>query len=322
MKKILILLLLCTFVAPIFADDALVLPKGVMRFYVVPTFSMADSEYDLDGEKVDMDSIKLMTVGAAVEYGVTDWISAAVQWTPGWGVWSDLEVSEYGYLTGPFDIFAGAKVQIIGPKAPVPNDTMRLCLAPGIKIPLPSPSDDSATEALNYFTDVVLDISTEEWLASNLDKHVLALGGRAYFDYLFTEDFFLNLYSELIYYLQDADATKGGATEGATGASDIGYGYDLTLEVEPSFWPWVAEGMQLKIGVPVTYVMSPEVEYDGTALADSDSYVLSVAPSVALFTTVLPMPIEVKASYSLPLMGKNAQATNTIILQIKGFLKF
>jgi hypothetical protein len=322
MKKILILLLLCTFVAPIFADDALVLPKGVMRFYVVPTYSMADSEYDADGEKVDMDSVKLMTVGAAVEYGVTDWISAAVQWTPGWGVWSDLETDENAKLSGPFDVFAGAKVQIIGPKAPVANESMRLCLAPGVKIPLPGA--DFEEEATAYG-------SGEEYTPQNLDKHVLGLGGRAYFDYLVTKDIFVNLYGELIYYPTAATFEDASMLNWITVATlkamtmpypkEINYGYDLTLEVEPAFWPWVAEGMQLKIGVPVTYVASPETEVDGTGQDDA-SYVLSVAPSVALFTTVLPMPIEVKASYSLPLMGENANATSTFIVQLKGFLKF
>ena len=317
MKKILILLLLCTFVAPIFADDAMVLPKGVMRFYVVPTFSITNGVFDSDGEKQDtvplLESFKLMTVGAAVEYGVTDWISVAVQWTPGWGIYTDIEAAafEKGSISGPFDIFAGAKVQLIGPKAPMANDTMRLCLAPGVKIPLPGP--DSTEEATNFATG-------KDFILTNTDKHILGLGLRAYFDYLFTEDFFLNLYSEFIYYPTEASTETGGLLESGP-AVDVAYGYDLTLEVEPSFWPWIAEGMQLKLGVPVTYVASPETEVDGVAQDDA-SYVLSVAPSVALFTTVLPMPIEVKASYSLPLMGKEAFATNTIILQIKGFLKF
>lgn len=318
MKKILILLLLCTFVVPVFADDALVLPKGVMRFYIVPTYSITNGEFDADGEKQDtvfmLESFKLMTVGAAVEYGVTDWISLAVQWTPGWSVWTDVEFNDKAKMTGPFDIFAGAKVQLIGPAAPVANDTMRLCLAPGVKIPLPA-GTDSAEEAAKA--------ATEEFILTNPDKHVLGLGVRAYFDYLLTEDFFINLYSEFIYYPTEANSDDGGWLEFVSYPpdSEIAYGYDLTLEVEPSFWPWVAEGMQLKLGVPVTYVASPETEVDGVA-QDNASYVLSVAPSVALFTTVLPMPIEVKASYSLPLMGKEAFATNTIILQIKGFLKF
>jgi len=318
MKKILILLLLCTFVAPIFADDALVLPKGVMRFYIVPAFTTANGEYDQNGDKQDtvttVESMKLVTVGAAVEYGVTDWISVAVQWTPAWSVWSDLEFDDNAKLTGPFDIFAGAKVQLIGPKAPMANDTMRLCLAPGVKIPLPGP--DPAEELANA-------LALDEYILTSADKHVLGIGGRAYFDYLLTEDFFINLYSEFIYYPTEVDTGEtGGLAEAMAGAMDVGYGYDLTLEAEPSFWPWVAEGMQLKLGVPVTYTKTPEVEVNGTAVPDSDSNLLTVSPSVALFTTVLPMPIEVKASYSLPLMGKNEYAANTIILQIKGFLKF
>jgi hypothetical protein len=316
MKKILILMLLCTFVVPIFADDALVLPKSVMRFYIVPTYSFANGEYNQDGDLDDpipgLEKLQLSTVGAAVEYGVTDWISVAVQWTPGWGVWSKFDFDDKAKLTGPFDVFAGAKVQIIGPKAPVANDTMRFCLAPGLKIPLPGP--DSADALADW-------IAGDDYLLTNTDKHILGLGGRAYFDYLFTEDFFLNLYSEFIYYPTEASTETGGLQE-AGPPVDVGYGYDLTLEVEPSFWPWVAEGMQLKLGVPVTYTKTPEPEIDGVAQTDKDSYLLTVAPSVALFTTVLPMPIEVKASYSLPLMGKNEYATNTIILQIKGFLKF
>ena len=49
-------------------------------------------------------------------------------------------------VNGPYNIFAGAKIQIIGPKAPVASEKIRLAAAAGVKIPVKQP--DAA-----YWTD-------------------------------------------------------------------------------------------------------------------------------------------------------------------------
>ena len=58
------------------------------------------------------------------------------------------------------------------------------------------------------------------------------------------------------------------------------------------------------------------------AQADTDSYLLSVSPNVSLFLTKFVIPMEIKLGYTLPLVGKNAQAVNTVVLQLKAYLRF
>src|SRR5271157_1453354 len=99
MRKALVFLLLAAFAIPIFADDALVLPAGVLRLYVVPTYAMADKMYDSSGKAQDIAfgpstaKFSLFNLGLAAEYGVTDWLTAALQWTPGWYAWSDVALT-------------------------------------------------------------------------------------------------------------------------------------------------------------------------------------------------------------------------------------
>ena len=327
MKKLVVGVLLLALAAAVFADDALVLPKGVLRTYFTGAYAFFDQEWDSTGEKVDVagfDSLSLINVGGAVEFGVIDWISAAVQWAPGWNVWSTTENGTPPYdrllANGSFDIFAGAKIQVIGPKAPVASEKIRLAAAPGVKIPLPPP--DWEQERANQTS------GTENFIAESLDKHVLGLGLRAYFDYVLSKMFYLNLYSEFIYYpvadkRENVSLTDWTLVNVALQSNyDVEFGYDLTLEAEPHFEMMFGNGMRLGVGVPITYTMSPEIVRDGTAVADTDSYLLSVSPNVSLFLTKFFIPTEIKVGYTLPLVGKNANATNTVVVQLKTYLRF
>jgi len=213
MKKLLILVVLLVLVLPVFADDALVLPQGVLRISIAPSYGFANKTWDKDGEAQDIipnplfttnksDGIQYFNLGIALEYGVNDWITAAIQWTPGWNLWSTMGFdkqlippSTYLYfdqgVLGSFaDLFAGAKIQIVGKKAPVVNNTMRFSIAPGVKIPMPGDSKPTPTDLVKDETHVLKEI----------DNHLWGLGGRLYFDYNVTPEFFVNLYSEFIYY--------------------------------------------------------------------------------------------------------------------------
>jgi len=120
-----------------FADDALVMPARVGRVYMTNSYAFANGEYDKDGNYDDYESgygaFKLYNMGFAVEYGITDWITGAVQWAPGWNVWSDMDRTGMdANINGLYDIFVGAKIQIVGEKAPVQNSMFRFAVAPGI----------------------------------------------------------------------------------------------------------------------------------------------------------------------------------------------
>ena len=120
MRKLLVLTLAMAIGAVAFADDALVLPKGVLRTYLAPAYGFINEAFDDDAEQAGHWPTRshLFNVGVALEYGVTEQISAALQWIPGYTVWSkfDPEPAPFGEakVNGPFDLFAGAKIQIIG----------------------------------------------------------------------------------------------------------------------------------------------------------------------------------------------------------------
>jgi hypothetical protein len=326
MKKILVLLLLIAVASLTFADDALVLPKGVLRTYITGAYGFATSKYDPDGEKKDIQDIalvyegyKIFNLGGAIEYGVTDWMSAAVQWAPGWNIWSEFDnpsfpLDDNARANGPFDVFAGAKIQVLGEKGLVANDMIRLAFAPGVKIALPDP---------DWQEQVTKQADGDPWIAQSVDKHAWGVGARAYFDYILNKMIYFNLYGEFIYYLKK-DFNNTDLFPLILGGIDAEreYGYDLTLEAEPHFETMLADGLRLGIGVPATLTLNPKEKRDGSEVADTDSYLFSVGPNVSLFLMNFFIPMELKIGYTLPLLGKNADALNTIVFQVKTYMKF
>jgi hypothetical protein len=202
-------------------------------------------------------------------------------------------------------------------------------VAPGVKFPLGKV--DWEKQATNYGAG-------DDFLAQAADKHTLGAGGRVYFDYVINEMFFLNLYSEFIYYPMAVDiidtSVQGYGTVKTVQGGDpaynptVKYGYDLTLEFEPHFGMMIGDGLKLSAGVPVTYTMAPESEVSGDtysavgfATTPAES-LLTVGPNASLFFQKAALPFEVKLGYTLPLMGENSNATNTIVLQLKAYAKF
>jgi len=329
MKRIVVGVLLLALAAAVFADDALVLPKGVLRTYLTGAYAFASEEWKT-GDKVDIagfDTLGAFNLGGAVEFGVIDWISAALQWAPGWSIWSATENGTPPFdklqVNGPYNVFAGAKIQVIGPNAPVANEMIRLAAAAGVKIPVETA--DAAYWQEQYLAGP--GGGGTEWVSSYNDKPLWGLGARAYFDYVLNKMFYFNLYSEFIYYLgtvkrNEVSVADWGAVFGGATNSDVSFGYDLTVEAEPHFETMFGNGMRLGVGLPVTYSMSPEIKRDDVAVSDTDSYLLTVSPNVSLFLTKFIIPTEIKVGYTLPLVGKNAYATNTVVVQLKTYLRF
>jgi hypothetical protein len=332
MKKALFALLILALVMPVFADDALVMPARVIRTYLVGVYATADQEYDSDGKKQDLDyDLSLLNLGMAVEYGINDWVTGAVQWVPGYNVTSKLDGTGYdkATLSDAADLFVGAKIQIVGPKAPVKNESFRFAVAPGFKIPLSSP--DWEEEATNKGT-------SKDWLASPADKHTLAVGSRFYADYLFNESFFLNLYSQFLYYPSKVKATDASLKDYGKVATlrytqsdasydpSLSYGYDLTFECEPHYSLMVGDGLEFSAGLPFTYTYSPAVSasddtygaYDST----SASHLLTLGPNASLFFQKTFLPVELKLGYTLPLLGQNETAFSHFLFELKAYAKF
>jgi hypothetical protein len=335
MKKVLLSLCIAALALPLFADDALVLPSRVIRTYLVGVYANVPNEYDLDSKKQSLDNkISLFNLGAAVEYGVNDWISAAVQWVPGYYVASKIDGVDGATLADAADLFVGAKLQIVGPKAPVQNDTIRFAFAPGVKIPLSKPDYEKEFESY---------MKGDDYLAKSADKHLFAFGGRGYFDYVINEMFFLNLYSEFLYYpgsikAEDASVTDYGTVLGSRAYDpnydpSLKYGYDLTLEFEPHFNTMVSEGLEFGAGLPFTYTASPGVSVSDDSLdvysneaqpvyaETQSSHLLNLGPYVSLFFQKSFIPLEFKVGYTFPLLGKNESAANRLLFELKAYAK-
>jgi hypothetical protein len=330
MKKILLGLCIAAFALPLFADDALVMPSHVIRTYLVGVYANVPSVYDNDGKKQSLDDkISLFNLGAAVEYGINDWVTAAVQWVPGYNISSKIDNVDNATLADSADLFVGAKLQIVGPKAPVQNESIRFAFAPGIKIPLSKP--DYAKEAVNSATG-------DNFLVQSADKHLFGIGGRGFFDYVVNEMVFLNLYSQLIFYPGSIKAVDKSLTDYGTVAYVRGkgltsydpsfkYGYDFTLEFEPHFNKMLNEGIEFEAGLPFTYTAAPALSVSGDELvqAYSDlnaSHLLTMGPNVSLFFQKTFIPLELELGYTFPLLGKNDNAANMLLLEIKAYAKF
>lgn len=314
MKKAMVLVLLVALVAPIFADDAITLPARVIRARLIPSWTTIGASFDSDGEKNDLaanTSISLFTLSAALEVGVNDWLTAALQWTPGWhfssSVSSDVAAAEKQLFTGVNDLFVGAKAQILGDQGIVPHDMFRFAAAAGALVPLSQ--YDAADELANM-------MAGDDFRPGRTDRGALGLGARLYFDYIVNENLFINLYNQTIFFLETTQDVGPGQAD-----VDVKYGTEMTFELEPNYTMPLSDGLRFSAGLPITYVRAGETEVNGTGMDDA-SYTLSIGPSVSFFFTSLPLPMDFELGYSLPLMGQNANAANTLSLQIKTYARF
>lgn len=328
MKKLFAVLLLVAFALPVFANDATVLPAGVMRARVIPTYAFGDKKFDSNGDSQDLGmDVSIINLGTAVEYGINDWMTAGVQWAPGWNFWSKLDPSPLAALNGTVnanglaDVSIGLAIQIVGPKAPVASDLFRFVATPAVIVPLPGADGEEQYNKIAAATAIVMGGGTPDafTVTNDIDKHAFAFGGRLSGDYVINKMLYLNLCGEFTKYLERKDVflSPTTATKG-----DIAYGYKLKGEFEPHFAYDLGNKSNLSASLPVTYTMWPETEVNGSASPNTDGYSLSLSPTVGYFFFAGPLPMELSANYAFLVMGKNTQSLNSATLQIKTFLKF
>ncbi|WP_020611967.1 hypothetical protein [Sediminispirochaeta bajacaliforniensis] len=319
MKKFLVVMITLTMFAPmLMADDAKVLPKGVLRTYLIPAYSFGDQKFDGDGDKVDGAEMKLFNLSLAAEYGLNDFVTVALQWAPGYNLYGTTDafddspyVTGDASVTGPFELFAGTKVQVIGPKAPVLSEKVRLAVAAGLIIPM----------AFGYDAeDEVTNASSGKDFQILASENNFGLGTRFYADYILTKEFYVNFYNEFKYYFSPVDSDKSLQATMA-GVDEVDYGYNLIFELEPHFDKPIADGLIFEASLPVTYEMAPETEYDGVGQDDA-SKSLTLTPGVGLFVTKSLIPVELSLDYELPLWGENSLALQSVIFKLKAYMKF
>ena len=307
LQKAIALPLLAGLVIPVFADDAKVLPQGVLRTTLVPSLTTFDETFDADGERQDTNAVSVNTLSIALEYGINDWITAGVQWAPGYILSGEVDGNDRVDLTGANDLFVGAKFQTLGAQGYSRSDTLRFAVTPGIKVPI---SQYDGEEQLENF------MGGDDFKPGRTDRGAWGLGARFSFDYLITPDFYINFYNQSSFFLEtDQDYTV------TTSDVTVQYGSEAIFEVEPNYSMSAGNGVQLSFGLPVSYTMTGETEVDGNG-QDDESYSLALEPSMSVFFTQWALPTQFQLGYSTTLAGENANATNTLSLQIKNFLRF
>ncbi|MCL2070190.1 MAG: hypothetical protein FWH19_04310 [Treponema sp.] len=323
MKRLLVLgMALLIFAPAVFADDANVMPARVGRLYLAPSYIFGSQSFDEDGNRVESADIKMLNLGVALEYGINSWITGAVQWTPGINLWSEVDAGlpfpGDAYIKDMGDLFVGAKLQIVGPAAPVRSTGIRLAFAPGVKIPMPGP--DFGDELQSAMSGGDLTVAT-------LDKHVLGAGLRSYIDFVINENFFINLFNEFIYYplpgdLRNNSAYLALAALGASGDTEVNYGFDLTFELEPAFTFDLAPGVRLNAGLPVNYKLAPQPDIDMLIFPDPElTHLLTVKPGASIFFMGWALPMEFKLAYHLPVWGQYSTANNVVNFQWRVYFR-
>jgi hypothetical protein len=322
MRKSLVLMWVLAAAAVSSADDAFVVPKSVIRLTAGCGYATAARRFDDSAERVDLEgdeSLTTFNVGGAIEYGISEGTQMFAWWVPGYIVYSRFDSSDSKKSQGPFDMFLGFKIQLLGddPAAQAwRNERMRLAIAIGMQAPLSAP--DFWDEADHYNEG-------KDYIARRADKHVGGPWGRVSFDYVVNEMFFVNAFVEFIKYRETDNYDMLVILPPAmVSQTTVLYGHQLTFEVEPHFETDLGRGTRLEAGLPVALATWPELKVteDEIEVPDTDGYLLSLRPHVGLALKAL-LPIEVEIGYVYRLAGRNTElAEQQVTLRVSVLLDF
>jgi hypothetical protein len=273
--------LLALIVFPAFGEEAELVPGRNLRATLSPSFGTQIEEW----EGVKGGKASLFNFGLGVEYGVRDWISAQALWIPGVNVWSAMENSrEYGYFN---DMFLGGKVGILGPRGLVKAENMRLSAALGIKAPFPSKTDGDWEE----------------------DRHLWGSAARVYYDYIFTDLFYLNGYIEGIFYPEQAAHTPNFS------GRQVYHPLDMTIELDPRFrYGLPGPGMELSWGFPLTYTMSPWINLNREETEKEEIHRFSAGVFFTAAFVRMKCPFDLTVKYVAPVVGTNDRPIHRVSL--------
>ena len=397
MKKLLFVMLALALAAPAFAGDALVLPGGVGRVYVVPVYGMDGGSWvGSDYQKIEDNDFtleRLFNLGGAIEYGITDAISFGIQWAPGINLIAPLNSEDNRDALGAVDIDGtgpapnlntlgydgealalvadgtyvstatredvtaeglsplaiGAEIQIVGPQGFVKADpeVVRVSLTPGMEVPFPEPDWKAQGKSYNDGDEYVDPLVYAAGLSPRW-----AVGGQFDFDVVPHELFYFNLGFEYKYrfprtfdttaFYEEANifVTSGAAGENVSGSSVKSVKYnarsfnEITVDFEPDFSIPLNGPLSVNVSVPTTMAISTAFDVDAEYEADTTSfgtvegkakpadegetgYLLTMGPSVNLFFTGLPVPVQLVGTWNFPISGVNAAQRQTGVLEAR-----
>jgi len=301
----------------LFAEDAKVLPARVLRLTTAPTYGFETGEWDQASTYVESvandGSLQAFNLGFALEYGITDFLTAAIQWTPGVNLWSKIDRPVSMHVNGFFDLFAGAKVQMVGQKGFISNETIRFAVAPGIKIPTPGANFAKELENFN---------AGKSFQPVDVDTKTVGFGGRLYFDYVINSNFFINAYVEGTTYLERKNYVRSLELAFSNFSVDYKPGTEFTFELEPQVEFPLGDAISFSAGLPLRYEMVGDMRIDGSVVRQSGVSLVSIVPNISLFLKEAFIPTEIGLQYTLPLSGINNRAMHAVTITIKNYLKF
>ncbi|MDR3166877.1 MAG: hypothetical protein LBT93_02950 [Treponema sp.] len=323
MKKIVLLGIFLGCLIPAFAENARVLPAHSARFEVFSDFSFANGYYSIKRKYTRFQQaegkFQALNLGFSAAYGITDWLTAAVRWIPGWNLWSKTDLvyapSKEVTLAGFYDLLTELKFHIIGERGLVKKKRVRLTVSPQIKIPLPGPDYKEQAEKAERGEPIVME---------NLDRHILGLGGRVYADFIINKMFYINVYGDGMFYPTAGKLTDAGLDDSlyASMFDDLRVRYlgDLRFEVEPHFELSLTPKTVLNIGLPLNYTLNCGIRYYSTFPNRPSQYRLSLRPNITLFFVYPPLPFAFQFCYSIPLWGRDQNSTHNITFLAKLFV--
>jgi hypothetical protein len=329
-----IFLFLTFFCLTVLADDALVLPRHAWRFYLIPAWTTVKANFDAGGDQQAIATgsgrIASFNLGYAIEYGINQWLTTGIQWSPGTTLSSELDFPagdaqrrDKAHLNDAFDARAGFKLQLFGLKVKGPqratglfqSPVLRLAIAFGIKFPLTSINWDR--EAAEFYQG-------KPYLAQAADKHLVAPMVSLHADYVFIRDssgeLFINLYAQYVPYLAKGrynETSLARYLNPAFADVEVDHGHDFLVEVEPRFEKWlVPRTLRFGFYLPARYKTAPATELAGID-QHNFSYSIYVFPTVDLFWLLAKFPIELKIGYQHNLAGKNSPQAHTLAVILR-----
>jgi hypothetical protein len=281
-----IALLLCFCLGFAWAEETELVPSRTIRLSLAPSFGFQLQKWEgLDAEKV-----MAFNTGLGLEYSVNDWIGVQALWIPGVNAWSSTENGgTYGLLS---DIYGGPKFSMIGSASPIKREDMRLAIAAGLIMPLPS-TDSSGFEG---------------------DRHLWGSSLEVYFDYIFTEVFYLNLYTQMVFYPDQRYIGPNYFTR------SVFHPLDLSFELEPRFRHEAGNGVVLHWGLPVNFSVAPWLNYNDADREGTELCLSAGAFFTASFTSPR-VPFDISARYTAPAWGRYVQPVHRVDLTGRIYFK-
>lgn len=282
------------------ADDALLLPKGVLRSTGIITASTGSKRFDTDGKVFDGSNDDILTVSAAAEFGLSEKLLLGLTWIPGLNIFWDVGGDDNIQLDVPGEIMLGLKYGLVGEDARFFSERYRVALGPRLFVPTAGDYDASV--------EIIAASSGVDPYRHPSTPNAPAAGLKVYADYLFLEGLFFNAAAAYDYRfpIPIAKASlQAYSMANLEGADEVRYGGKYEIELEPRYLLRPAVDLRLGAGFPVNTVYEVPVKSEfGTVLID-ERLLVTYGPSLSAFMGFLPIPIEARLEVSLAAAGMN-----------------